>query len=180
MPVATKGKVEIHIRSRAGSQVYFRPIGRPVRGYIDTAEFRTDIGQALKKVWAEPVAGQVLGVNFGTGEKYLREPLHDPKHRFVKEKIEGKGLRIPEPMESFKSENMATWLYWMKRAVESGDAELIEGEFPSLDSLNEPIRKTFVTNTPPPSSEATMVAEAFQAFTKVLERNNELLAKLVK
>jgi hypothetical protein len=176
--VATKNSVvEVEVCGPAGRQLFFRPIGRALRGRLSFADARTTSQFEQQRRWPEPVPGLVLGVNLATGEKYLRDPIHDPEHRAVQQRIAKYGFQLPPERETFESESLATWIFWLHKAVTAGLARVIKGELPPLDTLEGEPRRHFIT-APPRSPNAGMV-EAFSALAKAIEANTHVMTAVL-
>jgi len=70
----------------------------------------------------------------------------------------------------FQNIDLPTWLFWMKRAVESGIARVTKGELPkAIDGSKA--KKNFITHEPEPSP--------VDKLTEALERQSKLLEKLL-
>ena len=121
--------IEIEVVDELNSNLRFLPIPLTVRGRWDWSRTR----EPEHKTDAEgPYPGQVIGVNLTTRETYIRESLHESKYSALRERIEKKAA-IPPKKQSFPNvdeNHIATWIHWMRRAIESQKARLIKGEFP--------------------------------------------------
>jgi predicted transcriptional regulator len=182
--------VEIEVAGPDATQLSFRPIRRAVRGRADFALAKSKSALALRDVWPEPIPGQVLGIA-EDGTKYLREPLYDKEHAKVAQRIKNKGLVLPEERETFASETVITWAYWMRRAVDAGLARIIKGELPPIEELEPPRkkpprderlpRKSFILDEPG-DSPSDRLAEAIERLAENTAQQtavmNQLLAKL--
>jgi len=120
--------VEIEPDSHTNASLMFLPIGRKVRGRFDWRRVREPRAAMTAAEWPEEgIPGQRLGITAdGTG--YIVEPLHDAP--LLKEKIEQRGQTLPPAREEFAGVHIPTWLFWLKRAAESGVAKVTRGELP--------------------------------------------------
>jgi hypothetical protein len=177
--------VEIEVHGKRGSRLFFHPVGKPLRGHINFREIDSKAIRAKGDKWTKPVPGKVIGVNLSTGERYIREPLHEPEHRETRAKIE-KSNSLPPEKEVYNGETQSTWFYWMRRAVDNGDAVLLKGELPTLASFEgekpKPVddgkpRKNFILPEP---EKGISLAEVLERSTAVNEKLLELLTKLVE
>lgn len=124
--------IEIEVADKRNRDLWFPPLRQRVRGRLDFyrvpdkkvfASFVQDFGTL-------PIPGEILGVNVETGECYRREPLREPQYAALRTKLE-KGFKIADERQPCAGGYPDEWLYWMKRAVEDGTAELVAGEFPA-------------------------------------------------
>ena len=74
------------------------------------------------------IPGQRLRLDFDSGEITVIEPLHFDEHRALREQLE-KRWTLPHAEEKRQTDKDAAW-FWMRRAVESGSARVVDGEFP--------------------------------------------------
>jgi hypothetical protein len=120
--------IEVEVGDERGGSLFFSPIGKRVRGRFDPAKLGTGADEVAKEIKG-PVPGQVIGYDPATGEGYVREPLHDPRHEIIRERIARK-WGIPPAKQTFRGD-APTWLFWLKRAVESGLARVVKGTIPT-------------------------------------------------
>ncbi|MBS0208726.1 MAG: hypothetical protein JSS27_07210 [Planctomycetes bacterium] len=150
--------------------LHFQPLGRKVRGHFDIREVARhdkDAAELFNK-WPEPIPGQVLGIDLAKGEAYLAEPLRQPQHAPLRERLERLGKIGPE-RQTFAGASAATWLFWLRRIVESGAAKLTRGTFPQ--SLPGTPQTDFLTIKQP---------DPIDRLAAALERQNELMQKLLE
>jgi hypothetical protein len=177
--VSTKNNiVEVEVSAPNGRKLFFRPIGRPVRGRINFNDARTPAEFQRAQRWPEPVPGVVLGINLDTGEKYMRDPIHDDQYTSVRQRILRYGFQLPPANETFDSESLATWVYWLQRAVEGGCARVIKGELPPVESLEGEPRKSFISN--PRRNPNSGMTDALKAMTNALENQTKVFEALLK
>ncbi|MDY0167441.1 MAG: hypothetical protein RBS80_12910 [Thermoguttaceae bacterium] len=156
--------VEIECAAPHGRQLFFRPIGKRVRGRVHLTG-RSEAERQIAERWPDPVPGQIIGVDTDTGEKYVREPLHDREHAALARRVRGLGKELPPERENYPSESVSSWLFWMRRAVDSGTAKLLTGTIP--DKLPEEPRKNYITS--PVKSRDGVLAEALTALARAVE-----------
>lgn len=152
--------------------LFFAPLKRAIRGRFDALRAtRYDAGAVkLLTEWPQPVPGQRLRLNLDTGEASVIEPLHEAEFAAIRAKIERTG-RL-EPSAQPTPAHVPTWLYWMKRAVESGMAVVVEGKLP--DEIDGEPQLSFFSR--PRVSETARLAKAIESQTETL---NKLLAELL-
>jgi len=172
---ATGNVLECEAVSPNGRKLFFRPIGRAIRGRVDFSTGESERSFRLKKAWPEPVPGQILGINLDTGEKYVREPLHDNEQTNNRQRVLGRGLALPPERVPFESESLVTWAYWLAKAIESGDLRIVRGKLPSIDSLDGEPRKHFITE---PQQNKT--ADVMEKLVKTLDLNMKVMRAMLK
>lgn len=179
--------VEIEVCGPHGSQLYFAPIGRPLRGFVDFTTARSKSALALRDTWPEPVPGKIIGID-ANGRKYVREPLHDKDHAKVRQRILNSGHVLPDEREDFESDTAVTWLYWMRRAVDAGLARVVKGDLPPVDQIeterkatwdNSKPRKDFIF-APPAQTASDKLAEAVEQLASNIADNTAVLKKLLE
>lgn len=167
--------LEIEVDSQ-NANIAFAPLsGRRVRGAFNARNIKELEGQKLLSAWPDTVPGTRIGFDVATGVGYLYEPLYEPKHRPTKGRIEKAGYQLPPEREEFKGAHAPTWLYWMKRCVESGHAKVISGSLPAKIE-GEPITEFITKRTKTPTE--NLIA-ATQKQTEAFERVAVALEKLV-
>lgn len=161
--------IEIEIDSPRNEAFHFRPLGRNIRGRFDLTRETEPLAMMRRNEYPVPIPSQRLGIDLETSEGFIAEPLHEPEHLAIRDRIESRGLSLPPAREAFAAVHVATWLYWIKRAVESGLARVVKGELPSVIE-GEP-QKSFITKRAEPKTDDRLVA--------AIERQNELMAALL-
>jgi hypothetical protein len=161
-----KTEVEIEIDGAANECLHFRPLQRSVRGRFDFSRLREPMAGTMRSAWPDAIPSQRIGIAGGDG--YLLEPLHTQEHSQTRERIEGQGMKLADARETFTGIHRATWLHWMKRAVESGIAKVVSGKLP--DHIEGEPQLSFITKREP--SDTSRLATA-------IEQTNVLLAELV-
>ena len=160
--------IEIEIDGDRNESLRFRPLQRSIRGRFDLNRIAEPQARLRAAELPLPIPGQRLGIDpSGTG--YLIEPLHDEDHATIREKIEKKGMKLEPELTEFPNIDLPTWLYWLKRAVESGIAKITKGKLP--DKIDGKPRKNFVMAEPEPS--------VTDKLTAALEKQSVLFEKLL-
>jgi len=161
--------IEIEIDGKRNEAFHFRPLGRNVRGRFDLTRETEPLAMMKRNEYPLPIPSQRLGLDLESGEGYVAEPLHDIEHTAVRDVIERRGFKLPVDREAFAAVHVPTWLFWIRRAVESGLARVVKGELPATIE-GEP-QKSFITKQPEPKTDDRLVA--------AIERQNELMAALL-
>ena len=165
------------IEAQATRRVFFRPLGRPIRGTVDFTKPRRAAEFKLAEKWPEPVPGLILGVDLAGGSKYVRDPLYDSQHTAVRRRIE-KEFRLGPQREEFTGESLATWLYWIGHAVGANKMRLIAGEIPTpIDPSFGDIRKHFIRNVVP--SDRELLTDVLTRLGTAIETNTRLISTLI-
>jgi hypothetical protein len=125
----------------------------------------------LVSIWPQDVPGLRLGVDADTGEGYLAEPLHGDEYVVTREVVTARKLKLEPAAKRFPADK-ATWLFWIKRAVESGAAKVIAGKLP--DEIEGEPKTAFMVQHQKSSNDR--LAEAINKQTEMFGR---LLAELV-
>lgn len=120
--------LEIEVDSPLNSNLSFLPIQRTVRGRFDYLRTKEPTHETTR---SGPFPGQVIGLDINNGKGYVREPLHEVGNQHLRKEIEGRFSLPPERVE-FPSAHVPTWLHWMKKAVESGQAVVVSGRLPDI------------------------------------------------
>ncbi|MGE3180937.1 MAG: hypothetical protein AB7N71_04850 [Phycisphaerae bacterium] len=93
--------------------------------------------------WPRPIPGVRVVVDPVNRTAAIIEPLHDTEHAATRDRIAAMGLSLPPQREDFSDIDINTWMYWLRRAVESGVASIIKGTFPDIDDAAA--QKSFIT-----------------------------------
>lgn len=154
--------LEIEVDSPKNRNLYFVPLDRNLRGRFDYMRTTTN----YVKKGAPVYPGQVLGVNLSTGETYIKEPIHDSPE--LKREVE-KRFKLAPAREDAGKQHVPTILYWMKRAIESGSARIVNGRLPEkIDG--EPKKRFNVPDAAPNPMQ--------EAVSQLVQMNQALLALL--
>lgn len=121
--------IEIEIDGPRNERLYFRPLQRNIRGTFDMNKVPEPMARIAATEWPTPIPSQRLGID-PDGNGYLREPLHNPEHAALREKITRQGQSLEPAVQEFANIDLPSWLFWLKRAVDSGLAKLISGKLP--------------------------------------------------
>ncbi len=163
--------LEIQIDGPHNECLSFRPLpGQRIRGAFDFNRCAEPMARMQTQQWPVPIPGQILGVD-PSGDGYVREPLHDPEHAAIREKILKKDKRLAPAVEEFVGIDRESWIYWMARAVQSGIAKVVTGKLP--EKLPEKPRRNYILAET--VSRNDKLADAIDRQTAVFEK---LLAKL--
>lgn len=169
--------VEVEFVSAKNRDVFFKPIQGRVRGRKDYSNPRTKREQKARENWPEGMPGQIAGIDLATGERYIREPLHDEAHEQLRAKIIRKGYSLPPKRASYDSESVCTWVYHMQRLVDVGVARITEGELPPVDSFEGEKPKTrFITNAVLDSNDKLI--DTLGTLKESIEANTQMLVAL--
>lgn len=168
-----KGVLEIEIDGGANESLFFAPLQRRIRGRFDVNRVAEPLARMKARDWPQPIPGQRLGINLESGEAYLAEPLREPQHAAIRDRVERLGKVGPDS-EPFGIVHLPTWLHWLKRAVGSGIARVVKGELPT--KIDGEPRRSFIHAEPAPSTNDRLAA-AIDANTRML---GELLKTLRK
>lgn len=167
--MVTKSKVvEVEMVTPNNRQVYFKPIGHKLRGRMDFTTARTRKEEDARKAWPEPVPGQRVCLDLGTGERYVREPLYDEDCEQTRAKIIRKGYGLPPKRADYGGENMATWVHHLHKLINAGLARVVEGELPNVEDFDEEPRTRFITSEK--KSDEARLTETIIPLTKAVER----------
>ena len=161
--------IEIEVDGKHNEAFHFRPIGRTVRGRFDLSKVSEPLAQMQRGKFPLPIPSQRLGIDIELGEGFIAEPLHEVEHTAIRDVIETRGFKLPAEREAFASVHVPTWIFWIKRAVESGLARVVKGTLPATIE-GEP-QKSFITKRPEVKTDDRLVA--------AIERQNELMAALL-
>jgi hypothetical protein len=173
----TTRPVEIEIDTDRNSNLYFRPLQRAIRGRFDWNRIREPQARLKAHEWPLPIPPQRLGID-AEGNGYLTEPLHDEEHAAIRERIEDKlGQKLEPARQTFPAAHLPTWLYWLKRAVESGIARLVHGQLPT--EIEGTPKKNFIHAEAPPNS-ADKLTVALQEQTAAFKELTAALTKALK
>lgn len=167
--------VEIEVATGKNANLFFRPLSKNIRGEFNARDFRDkEMGELLAS-WPEPIPGQRIGLDLETGTAYVAEPLHEDRHEALRNKIGKSGFGIPKAKEAYQDVHVATWLYWLKSAVESGHAKVVKGALP--ETIEGDPKLDFITRTVKTSNE--QLADAINRQTAALERQAGLFERLI-
>jgi hypothetical protein len=151
--------IEVEVFTPSAGSFYCPHIKRAVRSRIDFHLLGKGERNALQLSHEFPqgVPGQILGVDIGKAEGYIREPLHDAAWAELRAKLAKRGFSLAPAQEAFPiadANDVATWIHWLRRCVDDGCGRLVRGEFP--DKLPGTPRREFRDVSEPDSSERTV------------------------
>lgn len=122
--------IEVAIQNDMNANLFFRPIGRSIRGRFDYLKVKETLAREKLDSFPEGIPGQRLAINPQNGEAFVIEPLHSPEHAELKSKLEKSGYSFAPAREKIETPHVPSWLFWLKRAIESGLAKLVAGRIP--------------------------------------------------
>jgi hypothetical protein len=150
--------VEISIDGPCNRDLSFRPLQRTLRGTFDLNRIPEPLARMKIAEFPRPIPGLRIAVDGTTG--IVTDPLHEPEHAAIREKIEAKGLKLGPHVERFQNIDANSWLFWMRLAVASGACKIVSGQFPAIDEAKA--RKDFV-NSPPKANPRDSLIEKLVA-----------------
>jgi hypothetical protein len=159
------GVVAIEVDGPLNEALFFRPLGQRIRGRFDARRIRGDVGSLAQK-WPDAIPGQVLGIDTASGEAFVDDALNAPENAAIRARVEKVGSI--EPKRTIPNADTATWLHWIKEAVEAGLARVVQGVLPQkIDGAPE---LEFITRKK---------ADPIDRLTAAIEKQNELMLKLL-
>ncbi|HEV7281329.1 MAG TPA: hypothetical protein VGN57_14095 [Pirellulaceae bacterium] len=162
---AAESFVEIEVSGPKNEALIFAPLQRRIRGRFDLGKVAEPSARMRITDYPEAIPGQRLRLDYASGEGAVVEPLHDAKHAALREKIGKRGVRFSPACEAIDSADVATWHFWLRRAVESGHARIVAGAF-AEDVPGKP-KVSFITKP---------VESSNDKLTAALDRVGDLLA----
>ena len=133
--------VEISIDGSRNENLVFRPLQRSLRGTFDFNRVPEPLARMKCSEFPRPIPGLRIMVDAEKRTATITDPLHDPVHAAIREKIQAMGLKLGPADEHFDNIDANTWLFWMRRAVANGVGKIVEGKFPEIDEAKA--RKNF-------------------------------------
>lgn len=173
--VATHSIVEIEIDDPTNANLYFRPLKRKLRGRFDLHRVKDSTAMKSAAKWPDPIPGQRLSLDFEARTAVIRDPLHDPDQAANRRRIEQEGVALPPAAQVIANVDVATYRHWMQRAVESGVARVVAGEFRTVDG--KPQTVFFSTPRADPTAD---LAVAINRMADAQEQQTKVLAALVE
>jgi len=170
--------LEVEIDGPANESLRFRPLAREVRGRHEWSRCPSPDAHrlGLRDYAGAAIPGQLLGIDLEAGKGYLKDPLHEPEHAALAERIVKKGMRLPPAREEFAAHG-PTWIFWIAQAVRAGLARIVKGKLPeALDETD--VRKDFLF-APPKPSERDRLADAINRMAESQAAQTEALTKLL-
>jgi len=157
----------VEIDGPRNEALFFRPLARRIRGRFDFARDSEPMARTKASEWPEGIPGQRLAIDLESGEGAIGEPLQYPEHEPLKQRLESKGFRVPPVLETFPAQDIATWVFWIKQAIDAGLARIVGGKLPA--KLPGVPRMNFLF-APAPASANDRLAAAIDKQTALLER----------
>jgi hypothetical protein len=165
---------EIEIDGPRNERLMFPPLQRSLRGRFDVNRVLEPEARRLSNKIPTAIPGMRLSADLATGECAVIEAIHED--RPLKARLAAsRPVEFAPEREVAQNAHLPTWLYWMKRAVESGVARIVRGELPQRIE-GEP-QKNFYTPPAPKNDTNERLAAALEAQTAVMTKLLEHLAK---
>lgn len=142
--------IEIEVANDANADLFYLPLGKRLRGKVDFLKVNEAEAIKLAREYPQGIPGQRLVIDTEAGTAAVVEPLHEPQHAAVREKVAAKGFGLPPAREEAAGVDVPTAVYWLKRAVDSGLARLVRGGIPKVDGKP---RKRFMTTGDDPAED---------------------------
>jgi hypothetical protein len=173
----TDNIIEIEIDGPQNENLVFRPLQRTIRGRFDFNRVAEPTARMKLNQWGGAIPGQRLRVDLDKQEATIVDGLHDPQHAATRKTIINSGqYELPPAEEVIPNIHVPTWLHYLKLAVSSGIARVIQGVLP--DRVNGIPQTSFYTR--PASQSTDRVADAIDNMAKALETNTQLVAAMLK
>lgn len=167
----TDTMLEIEIDGPNNQQHRFRPLQRNLRGRFDFGRVAEPMAKLQTNRFPQPIPGQRLSLDTASGEAAIIEPLHDAEHIRTRRTIEKHGSTIAPQQQPLGKVHIATFLFWMKSAVEAGLARVVRGTLP--DVIEGEPQKSFLSAAA--FNPNDRLAAALESIVAV---NREILAQL--
>lgn len=142
---------------------YFAPLDRVLRGRFDFARCNEPMARLEGAKWPA-VPGQRLTLIPTSKAATIHEPLRDEEFAALREQIERKGQTVPQH-ETLKDVDVCTFVHFMRQAVESGNARIVDGELPNVEGNP---RLNFIVDERPDNTR--QLADVLAKLTAVLDR----------
>lgn len=167
--VATKANaavVEVEIDGPRNEHLYFRPLGKRIRGRFDLTRVSEPLAAMKRTQWPVPIPGQRVCIDLSTGEAWLHDGIHDDLS--VLALVARTGRQPPPARIELGKIDVTTFVHWLHRAVEAGVGHVVAGELPAVDELEgEPRTEFLITRAP---STTDRLAAAIEAQTAMMAR----------
>lgn len=150
---ADPGVWEIKVDGKHNECLVFAPLQRRIRGEFDLNRETEPMAQLLRNQWANPLPGQVIGVDPINRVGYIYDAVAE--HAPSRAKIEAKGWAVPPVREEFLDIDVATWVHHMAAAIDGGLAHTVKGVKPVVEGKP---RLSF--HTTPAESDSDRLADA--------------------
>lgn len=166
--------VEVEISCPKNESLFFGPLMKRLRGRYELTRTTQHDGKATSLAGQIPsaVPGQRIGLNLESGEAYLVEPLRGDAYETLRAKVVKKALLAPAREDCGKVD-LATFVYWLRRLVESNKAVVVVGELPEQPKGN--VKKSFFSTERKSSDER--LAEAIERQTVAIERQGAAIER---
>lgn len=175
----TESVIAIEFDSPNNASFRFTPLQQVIRGRFDLHRVKEPQAGKLLSQWAEPIPSQVLQFNLETGDGAIIEPLWEERFAALREKIEAKGQRLPPARQVFKLDS-ATFAYWIRGLVGTGDAKIVSGELPANVPGTPRTRFHSSEQVDPIDRLAAAIERQSAGQERILELLTQAIAKLAK
>lgn len=142
--------IEIEVANEANADLFFLPLGKRLRGKVDFLKVNEAEAIKLAREYPTGIPGQRLVIDTEAATAAVVEPLHEPQHAAVREKVAAKGFGLPPAREEAAGVDVPTCLFWARRAVEGGLAKVVRGSIPKVEGR---ARKRFMTTSDDPAED---------------------------
>jgi hypothetical protein len=137
--------VEVAVENDRNANWFCLPLGKKLRGRID---FLRANDLSLAREYPQGVPGQRLSVDTDTGEAVVIDPLHEPGNAAVRDKLARRfNVDACPAREPVRRADVASLLYWLKRAVAGGLVRVVRGTLP--DKVDGAVRKRYLYGDEP-------------------------------
>lgn len=130
--------MSVVIEFTGNQNLFFRPLSRTLRGRLDFKAMEEDGAVKLARLYGA-IPGQRMSLD-DKGNAILEEPLHEQENEQLAAKLKARGNSLPPAREEFQKVDVPSWAYWLRRAIESGHAVILEGELPEAEGV---VRKDY-------------------------------------
>jgi hypothetical protein len=156
--------LEVEINGPRNEEFCFAPVQDRLRGRIELG--RMTNGYRLAERFPLSIPGQRIEYNLDTDECAIVEAIHDEPS--VKSQLEKQGFAIGPKRRELGKVDRPTYLFWIKRAIESGIATLLKGNVPEIEGKPQ---VSFVNNHETTTNDKLAAA---------IEKQNEIAANQTK
>jgi hypothetical protein len=111
--------------------LFFPPLNRSLRGRFEFRRIPEPKAAMLAAQWPETeIPGQRVEIDSATGKAAVVDPLYEARHEATRRKAEKAGWTLGPAREEIEAVDVSAWLRWIKRAVDSGLARVVQGTLP--------------------------------------------------
>ena len=176
----TDSAVAIEFDTPLNSNLYFTPIQRDIRGRFDINRVNEPNAGQLRSRYPMPIPGEVVEYDFSTGEGFITEPLHEERYAAIREQIEKQGMSLRKERRIAFAVDPASFAHWMGGLVQSGDAKLLSGSWPSSVPGKPKLRFHSAEQADPMDKLTAAIERQAEGQAKMLELLTAALERLAK